>query len=111
VGGDLYFSLGTWGFIAAVIAALELYAAWRLAFPGKRPAPSPQSAHRGPFTPPAMARGRLIALIAGFLGTGMAFFSLPLFRWPVVATIPLLLAATYLLAYRVADGKPAAGGP
>jgi hypothetical protein len=83
VGGDLYFSLGTWGVILGLAAASEFAASWRLYS--------------------ERARARLVALIAGFLALGAAFFSLPLFRWPVVATIPLLLAATYVLAYRVAD--------
>jgi hypothetical protein len=86
VGGDLYFSLGTWGVIFGLAAAFEIAAAWRLYSTG--------------------ARARLAGLIAGFLALGAVFLSLPLFRWPAVATIPLLLAATYLLAYRVDQDPP-----
>ncbi len=83
VGGDLYFSLGTWGVVMGLAAAFEIASAWRLYATGRR--------------------ARLAGLIAGFLALGVVFLSLPLFRWPAVATIPLLLAAAYLLAYRVAD--------
>ncbi|MDQ3730223.1 MAG: hypothetical protein M3355_11625 [Actinomycetota bacterium] len=83
VGGDLFFSLAVWGWIFGVAATFELVAAWRLYGTGPR--------------------ARLAGLIAGFLALGAVFLSLPIFRWPAVATIPLLLAATYLLAYRVAD--------
>jgi len=80
-GGELYFSLGSWGLILGAVGGLEVASAVSL--------------HR------VGARARLFGLIAGFLAMGAVFFSLPIFRWPSAATILALLAATYVLTYRL----------
>jgi hypothetical protein len=78
-GGDLYFSLGLWGLILAACGAGVLAAAALLA--AARPS------------------GRLAGLVASFLAMAAAFFSLPIFRWPVVASIVLLGGAACVMAY------------
>ena len=82
-GGELYFSLGTWGAIVGLAGIIELAAS--------------RSVLRG------SANAWLFGLIAAFLAMGASFFSLSIFRWPIVVTIVLLITATYVLAYRVAD--------
>ena len=82
-GGDLYFSLGAWGVILAVAGVLVLASAALLAASNQR--------------------GRLLGLLAAFIALAAAFFSLPIFRWPSVATIALLVSAAYVLAYQLRD--------
>jgi len=82
-GGELYFSLGTWGAIVGLAGLFELSATgWLMR---------------------RSANARLLGLVAAFLAMGASFFSLSIFRWPIVVTIVLLIAATYVLAYRVSD--------
>lgn len=83
VGGDLYFSLGTWGVILGLSALFELGSAALLMRND--------------------SRARMLGLVTSFLVLGIVLFSLPLFRWPAVATIVLLLCASYVLTYRVGD--------
>ncbi len=87
VGGDLYFSLGLWGAIFAVSGGGLLACSGMLL----REA----------------SQARIASLSASFVAMGAVFFSLPIFRWPSVATVVLLLAAAYILTYRVQGGLEA----
>jgi hypothetical protein len=78
-GGELYFSLGAWGVIFVAAGLILLLAAGALTA--------------------ARAAGRLTGLVASFTGLAAAFFGLPIFRWPAVAVIVVLLAAAFVLAY------------
>ena len=79
--GELYFSLGAWGVILTALGLGALAAGWRLLFGGPH--------------------ARLAALIAAYFALAGAFFGLAIFRWPAVAIIVLLLAALYVLTYRL----------
>lgn len=76
--GSLYFSLETWGVILLALGVGELLAATR--------------ALR------AQPNGRLVALLVAWVGLAGAFASLAIFRWAVLATIPLLLLAIFVLS-------------
>ena len=82
VGGDLYLGLSALGCIMLLAGALELAAAALLYVKGPR--------------------ARLFGLVAGYLALGVVFWTMPIFRWASVATVPLLFSAAYLLTYRVA---------
>ncbi len=85
VGGDLYFALGTWGVILLIVGVLLAVGAWSLVA-GKR-------------------SGRMTGLIAAFFALAAAFFGLPIFRWPAVVAVIVLLSATYVLAYGLREGE------
>lgn len=87
VGGDLYLSLGLWGVIFAV-SAVGLLACSSMLLR--------KASH-----------ARVAGLSASFVAMGTVFFGLPIFRWPSVATVVLLLAAAYILTYRVQGGLEA----
>lgn len=82
-GGDPYLSLTAWGAIFTLSAIGQLGSAGMLAG-GRR-------------------RSRMAGLVACFLAMGVVFLSLPIFRLPAVATLPLLFAVAYLAAYHIPD--------
>jgi hypothetical protein len=83
--GSLYFSLETWGLILLLIGVGELIAASRV-FSGR-------------------SNGLLAGLLVASVGLAAAFASLAIFRWAVLATIPVLLLAILLLS-RSIQGHP-----
>jgi hypothetical protein len=81
--GRLYLSLPAWGVLLALVGVGELAAAWALA-------------RRVPY-------GRLLGLGAALFGLALAFFTLAILHAAALVTLVLLLAALYVLSYRV-DG-------
>lgn len=81
--GELYLSLGGWGVILVLVGIAELWAASSLARRRRH--------------------GRLAGLCAALFGLGVAFFTLALFRVAAIATMGILVAALYVLSYRVGD--------
>lgn len=79
--GHLYLSLPVWGVLLLLVGGLQLGGALRL--------------QRG--------KGRLAGLAAVLPGLVLAFFTLALLREAAVVTIVLLVAALYVLSYRVDD--------
>ena len=78
--GRLYLPLWVWSMVLLAFGVAEVLAgalAWR-----------------------GTARGWLAAMLVAFLGLGVSFFSLAIFRVGALATALLLLVAAFLLAYR-----------
>lgn len=81
--GELYFDLGTWGVLLVLAGLLEAGATVALV----RRKPS----------------ARLVALLVLLPGLVVAFFTLALFRVAALVCLAVLLAALYVLSYRVGD--------
>lgn len=79
--GELYLSLGVWGVLLVLAGLAQLAAGVSLA-------------RRGP-------SGRLPGLSATLPGLAVAIFTLALFEVAALVTLVLLIAALYVLSYRV----------
>jgi hypothetical protein len=79
--GKLYLGLSTWGVLLVLAGAAEFFAGARLA--RRRP------------------NARLVSLAATLPGLALCFFTLALFHGAALVTLALLLAALYVLSYRV----------
>jgi hypothetical protein len=84
--GTLYFGLAAWGVILVIAGIAQALAGWALA-------------RRAP-------HGRLLGLGATLLGLGAAFFTLAIFHVAALITLVLLIAAMYVLSYRIRDDAP-----
>jgi hypothetical protein len=81
--GTLFLSLAGWGVILALVGACEFIAAWSLVSRAQH--------------------ARLFALGAVLFGLAAAFFTLAIFHVAALVTLGLLVAALYVLSYRVAS--------